>query len=160
MPKQTAGSFWRRVKKTRHCWGWRGACNSTGYGTVSWHGRVYTAHRLAAWLLGLVISPSAPKNPREPTHVLHTCDNRHCCNPAHFFLGTYSDNQKDAYRKRRKVQPKGQKHTNAKLTNRQAKRIRVLYTQGRTQTALAITYGVNQTSISKIVRGVTYDTTL
>ena len=33
--------------------------------------------------------------------VCHTCDNGICINPDHLFLGTNSDNQKDAYRKGR-----------------------------------------------------------
>jgi hypothetical protein len=158
--RQTAESFWARVsgdrRKRNGCWEWQGAHNSTGYGTVAWHGKVYTAHRVAAWLTGLVASPSAPTSPSEPTHVLHKCDNRSCCNPTHFFLGTQTDNMADAYQKRRKVQPRGQQHTNAKLTTAQAARVRTKYAAGYTQTVLASQYGVSQRAISLIVRGETY----
>lgn len=156
--RQTPESFWARVNKGREteCWEWTGACNNTGYGTVAWHGTIHTAHRIAAWLEGLVLEPRMPKNPREPTHVLHTCDNRKCCNPHHFFLGTYADNLKDAYSKNRKIQPKGQHHTNAKLTNEQAMEIRSRYESGEFQIPLAREYGVSQMTISLIVRGETY----
>ena len=154
--KQTAESFWARVKKSRECWEWQGACNSTGYGNVSWHGRIYTAHRVAAWLSGLVTSPSAPLKAREKNHVLHKCDNRKCCNPKHFFLGNFTDNMKDAYRKERKVQPTGEKHTNAKLTNKQASLIRAKYKTGELQMPLAKEFGVSQRVISLIVRGEAY----
>jgi hypothetical protein len=154
--KQTAESFWARVKKSRGCWEWQGSTNNTGYGTVSWGGTVYTTHRIAAWLSGLVPTPRAPKNKQNPTHVLHKCDNRRCCNPKHFFLGSYSDNQKDAYRKKRRAQPRGEAHANAKLTARQVKTIRARYAKGCLQTKLAIVYGVSQRTISLVVRGETY----
>lgn len=154
--KQTPESFWARVKKTKGCWEWQGACNNTGYGTVAWHSKTYTAHRVAAWLCGLVDSLAAPKSHREETHVLHKCDNRKCCNPDHFFLGSYSDNQKDAYKKSRRAQPRGAAHVNAKLTTRQAAAIRRAYEKGQTQMKLAETYGVSQRAISLVVRGETY----
>lgn len=158
--KQTAESFWAKVNGNRSqrngCWEWQGSCNSTGYGTVAWHGKVYVAHRLAAWLHGIIKSPSAPKSKRSKAHVLHKCDNRKCCNPSHFFLGSYADNQVDAYTKNRKAQPKGEGHTNAKLTNEEAKTIRRLYKAGMTQTVLASKFRVSQRAISLLIRGETY----
>lgn len=61
--------------------------------------------------------------------VLHKCDNRKCCNPNHLFLGSMSTNQKDAYAKGRKVQPRS-KHVNAKLSPEQVRAIRYRYAQG------------------------------
>ena len=156
MKKQTAESFWARVDSAKECWEWQGACNSTGYGTVAWGGKLYTAHRIAAWLSGLVKEPSAPANSRAKTHVLHKCDNRKCCNPEHFFLGSYADNQKDAYHKVRRAAPNGEKNANSKLTNKQADEIRVRYRQGELQVPLAKEFGVSQRVISLIVRGKSY----
>jgi len=154
--KQTPESFWAKVKKSRGCWEWQGCLNSTGYGNVAWRGKRYTAHRIAAWLVDMINTPAAPKNRKDSGFVMHTCDNRKCCNPAHFGVGTYAENQKDAYDKRRRVQPRGQHHTNAKLTNQQAKAIRAAYTKGQTQMKLAAKYGVSQRVISLIVRGESY----
>lgn len=156
---QTEASFWVRVSKGKptECWEWQGSCNNTGYGTVAWNGKVYTAHRVAAWLKNLVDSMSVPKHKNDANHVLHKCDNRKCCNPKHFFLGTYSDNQKDAYKKKRRAQPKGALHANAKLTNKEVQKIKQQYiNKWFTQAELAKDYGVSQTAISKIVRGETY----
>jgi hypothetical protein len=156
--RQTAESFWAKVdiKGLYECWNWKGARNSTGYGTVTWGGKVYTAHRVAAWIRCMVINPSAPKLKREKTFVLHKCDNRLCCNPEHFFLGNYSDNQKDAHEKKQRAQPKGASHVNAKLTSRQVAQIRKRYSQGELQVPLAKKYRVSQRTISLIVRGETY----
>jgi len=156
--KQTPESFWARVNKgdINECWEWTGVCNSTGYGNCAWHGKVYVTHRLAAWLSGLITDKSAPDNSRTPTHVLHKCDNRKCCNPNHFFLGTFTDNMKDAYAKKRKTQPTGENHANSKLNNSQIKEIRERYANGEYQMPLAKEFGVSQRCISLIVRGETY----
>lgn len=154
--KQTPDSFWAKVKKSRGCWEWQGSLNSTGYGNVLWSGKPYTAHRVAAWLLGMVDTPTAPKNRKDYGFIMHTCDNRKCCNPTHFVVGTYSENQRDAYNKQRKSQPRGQYHANAKLTNQQAEAIRTAYTKGQTQMKLAVKYGVSQRVVSLIVRGKSY----
>jgi DNA-binding transcriptional regulator YiaG len=159
--KQTPESFWARVqgdrRKRNGCWEWQGACNNTGYGTVAWHGKVYTAHRVAAWLSGLVADPARPANAQQKAHVLHKCDNRKCCNPTHFFIGSYSDNQLDAYTKKRRTQPKGGAHANAKLTDKQAAEIRRIYkVHGLTQQTIANRYDVSQRVISLIVRGEAY----
>jgi hypothetical protein len=71
-------------------------------------------------------------------------------------IGSYSDNQYDAYQKKRRVQPKGQAHSNAKLTNEQAAEIRQRYEAGEFQVPLAKEYGVSQRVVSLIVRGESY----
>lgn len=156
--KQSPRSFWAKVNKKapNGCWEWAGTLNSTGYGTVGWEGKNYTAHRVAAWLSCMVDSRSAPERSYMKTHVLHKCDNRKCCNPKHLFLGSKTDNMFDMYTKKRRVQPKGQHHSNAKLTDKQAAIIRERYKNGELQVPLAKEYGVSQVAISLIVRGVTY----
>jgi predicted DNA-binding protein YlxM (UPF0122 family) len=62
----------------------------------------------------------------------------------------------DAYTKKRKSQPRGGAHANAKLTDTQAARVRTLYASGYTQVRLAEKYSVSQRAISLIVRGETY----
>lgn len=155
---QTEQSFWGKVNKGKanECWEWLGSCNNTGYGTVAWNGKVYVAHRVSAWLSNKVPTLEAPKDKRSPYFVLHKCDNRKCCNPKHFFIGNYTDNQTDAYRKGRKNQPKGEEHVNAKLKKEQVITIRVLYKKGYKQVHLAKQFGVSQRAISLIVRGETY----
>ena len=155
--RQTAESFWAKVKKTKSCWEWQGAINSTGYGSVGWHGKNYSAHRVAAYLAGMLTDMRAPNSTdRARTHVLHKCDNKKCCNPEHLFLGSYRDNLLDAYRKNRKSQLKGDQHANAKLSNKQAQEIRKRYKAGEMQIPLAKEFNVSQTVISLIIRNETY----
>ena len=150
--------FWERVdvRQADECWAWTRAINSTGYGTVVLHGKSYTAHRVAAWLVGLVNSPSAPAKSDERTFVLHRCDNRKCCNPHHFFLGSYAENQLDCYNKGRRPRLKGETHPNAKLTQSQVDEIRLQHMAGARQVDLAAVYGVGQKQISRIVRRQAY----
>lgn len=141
---------------SQSCWEWGGACNSTGYGNLLFEGKYYTAHRVMAYLTGLVDSPAAPKNRKGGGFVLHACDNTKCCNPIHFTVGSYRKNQLDAYKRQRRTQPKGQGHVNAKLTNVQAELIRKRHKAGELQVSLAKEYNVSQRVISLITRGETY----
>jgi len=161
--KQTPDMFWSRVRQTTPdgCWDWLGSRNSSGYGTVSWHGRVVPAHRVAYWLSrgGIRLDTQfrvAGRAKKYTRFVLHTCDNRTCCNPKHLFLGSLRANMLDAYKKGRKQQPKSG-HTNAKLTPSQVQQIRNRYDRGEeTQVALARAFGVSQRTISLIVRRESY----
>jgi HNH endonuclease len=88
---------------------------------------------------------------QEGLYVLHRCDNRSCCNPAHLFLGTYDDNLKDMAAKDRSAfhERSGQ----AKLTEKDVKDIYRLYAGGMFQREIGDLYGLTQMAISLIVRG-------
>lgn len=76
------------------CWNWCGARNAFGYGRMTYKGRLQVAHRLS-WI---AFNGPIP----EGLSVLHRCDNASCINPDHLWLGTYSDNLRDAWAKGRK----------------------------------------------------------
>lgn len=83
--------FWSHVDKKSpdECWLWLCAENKvTGYGNFTWEtGRVVTAHKAAYKL-----SHNCEVRGR---HILHRCDVKLCCNPAHLYMGTPADNARD-----------------------------------------------------------------
>lgn len=71
------------------CWGWTAALRR-GYGTISRPGQ---AGQIRAHILSWLIH-NGPYN--TTLMVLHRCDNKVCTNPTHLYLGTASDNVRDA----------------------------------------------------------------
>lgn len=158
--KSTPEDFWARVVGNRSqrngCWNWAGATNSTGYGTVRYQGKAMTAHRLAAFLTGLIDTTDAPRDRRSTGFILHGCDNRLCCNPSHMKVGTYAENQLDAYARRRRKAYRGETHANAKQTRASVTLIKDLRVHGISQDDIAALLNVSQSGISKILRGESY----
>lgn len=152
---QTAETFWAKVRKVPNkdsCWLWLG-CQKDGYGRVTWGGKQYCAHRVAAVLSGIIKDARAAESSPTTIHVLHRCDVRLCCNPNHFFLGTKADNAQDAMKKGRLTWRSGEAHANAKLTVTQARKIRGLYATGRYfQKDLAALFSVGQSTVGRVVR--------
>lgn len=161
-----ADKFWAGVDVTGGtdgCWLWRKAVlHPDGYGmwsirlakarTVTWR-----AHRLA-WAL---IHGNIPGD----MMVCHRCDNPPCCNPAHLFLGTNTDNVRDMISKGRQnyLIAKshaplvwGEKHPNAKLTDAAVRSFRSRYRAGEKITPLAAELGMSTTALKAALVGRTW----
>lgn len=108
MSKQTAETFWAKVdiRGEDECWLWTASCSDKGYGRLTWGRKTRRAHRVAYALANPGTPFGAPADLASYGFVLHKCDLRNCCNPRHLFLGTYSDNITDMYRKGRGPQAK------------------------------------------------------
>lgn len=127
---------------------WTGAIASNGYGKRQLHGRTVGAHR-AAW-------EEAHGPIPDGLFVLHRCDNPPCCNVEHLFLGTHADNMRDMARKGRGVVRRGVDHPNSPLTADQVVEARALYRDGCLQREIARRLGINQSSVSFLVRGISH----
>lgn len=92
-PRPIADRLWSKVDRSggpAACWPYIGARMHNGYGWMGLGGRSdgnTGAHRVA-WTV--TYGPIA-----DGLYVLHRCDNRPCCNPAHLWLGTQGDNLRD-----------------------------------------------------------------
>ena len=145
--------FWSRVNKSE-CWEWMGARNEKGYGVVAVDGKTPKAHRVA-WELENGPIPAG-------VCVLHRCDNPPCCNPAHLFLGSKKDNNRDMISKgRRRVggektpvelcaYQRGEAHHSARLTVEIVRAIRVDRARGMSYSKIASKHGVAISSAFKI----------
>jgi predicted XRE-type DNA-binding protein len=130
------------------CWGWSASTDEHGYGRIRVQWVEYAVHRLA-----YAIHSGA--DPGE-LDVLHRCDNPTCTNPKHLFLGTHTDNMRDAARKGRLTSagiPRnvGEKNAQAKLSDEQVRRIRELKAAGMKQKDIAPLFGVSRSYISLLV---------
>lgn len=136
------------------CWLTRLRINSQGYGLVNGPGgreRVtHGAHRVMFEHHHRALQPGEV--------VCHSCDVRHCINPAHLFAGTQAVNMTDMASKDRSSY--GERQHLHKLTSEQVPEIRRRYAavNGRrgVLTELAGEYGVSRSAISQVVRGKTW----
>ena len=92
--------FWAKVDKTDTCWLWTGGKDTGGYGALRVKAPRLSNKKVRAsrysWELHNGPIP-------EGLWVLHTCDVRHCVNPAHLWLGTRQDNVDDMKAKGRQA---------------------------------------------------------
>lgn len=143
--------FWSKVTKgsANECWLWIGHRDRLfGYGRIGGHGTVLLAHR-ASWILH---HGEVPRG----LCVLHRCDTPACVNPAHLFLGTYLDNNRDRAAKNRSANTQGERNPFARLDEERVRSIRKLHNAGHKSAALARKFNVSISTISLIVRGRTW----
>lgn len=81
--------FWSHVQKTQGCWEWTGVADIGKRGRLGVGPKSILAPRIAWWLFHGVWPPDG-------LSVCHHCDNPSCVRKEHLFLGTQSDNMRDA----------------------------------------------------------------
>jgi hypothetical protein len=137
--------FWLNVgvsDDTSACWEWKISRFKSGYGKTQISQKTERSHRVAY----IIQNGNIP----DGLHVLHTCDNRACCNPNHLFLGTQQDNMIDKVRKGKQI--RGETHPLSKLLDEQIREIRDRYSKGGiTHNELALEFGVCRRAIGKII---------
>ncbi len=134
--------FWSKVSIGSGCWEWTGSTRQ-GYGTFSVgtgaEKRMVDTHRVS---YELHIGP-IPAG----LFVCHTCDVRHCVNPAHLFLGTNADNIQDASRKGRLVGNRTGNSGRPRITPEQLEDILASRAEGETFRSIGARLGIGAPSV-------------
>ena len=123
------------------CCNWTKSLNGGGYGLMGINGKTERVHRVFYEL-------HKGKIP-EGLCVLHSCDNRKCCNPEHLSVGTHQQNMDD-------MMAKGRWGGNAKLTLEKVREIRQKFIETKTCKELAIEYGVCYNTIWDIIKNINW----
>ena len=134
-------SFFEKMERITEsgCWLWTGAINNKGYGQI-WIpsiARLEYAHRFS---YRVHVGPICRSDV-----VMHSCDVPCCVNPFHLSLGDQVDNMADAAKKGR---------LNIKLSEKDVIKIRNRKNTG--PTALSREFGVNVSTIQRILNGITW----
>lgn len=158
--------FWMNVRSSKDgCWEWSGSLDNHGYGKIGIAGRTPRVHRFSYELHYGKITGGL--------FVCHRCDNPKCVRPDHLFLGTNTDNMRDAFAKGRlrpptppprvladftpiassNLQWRGDRNPNATLSERAAIEVLRRVRAGESAMSLADEFGVSSSLISKIKRG-------
>jgi len=124
------------------CHTWQACRDKKGYGRFQMWTKADLAHRVAYFFASGI-------NP-EDSFVCHRCDNPSCVNPAHLWLGDHGDNMTDMASKGRAKPQFGERHTSAKLTDKDVRAIRA---DNRSGAAIARDYGVTDVMILRIKAG-------
>jgi hypothetical protein len=145
--QKTIERFWKYVDKggLDECWEWRG-------GKTNGRGRFFIDPLVgaidadkASWLI---------HNGKLPLglYCVHTCRNRSCVNPDHVSWKT--EEQYRHYMRGVVIESiGGELSPEAKLSNEQARSIRIAASKGTTEAELSLKYGVSRNVIQRVTTG-------
>lgn len=133
-----ANRSWSKVdiRGADECWEWQASLANGGYGHFSIGGRsgsMRTAHRVAYEI----------RHGYCPSYLLHSCDNRRCCNPVHLRPGDHSANMREMAER--------EISRTTKLTAVDVLAIRAASSAGQSQRSIARKYDISQGNVNFIV---------
>lgn len=89
--KSLAFKILKNTSKVGDCWVWTKSVGSHGYGNIcTGASLIETAHRVSYEVFNGEIPAGQV--------IMHSCNNKRCCNPAHLSAGTQSQNMLDGLR--------------------------------------------------------------
>ncbi len=148
--------LWPRVQQggPDDCWPWTGGRMGNKSGTQGGYGMIGAGSRIDGSRSQLYVHRECYRHLVGPIpeglFVLHSCDNRICCNAqAHHFLGTHLDNMRDMFSKGRHTI--GVNNPRAILDDDDIREIRRLHDEGWANKSIARFKRVSRPTISLVV---------
>lgn len=133
------------------CWPWIGHVSKYGYGTYNGlyeHLGTNRCHRQV-----YIIT----RGRSDYDQILHSCDNRRCCNPLHLRNGSHQENMDDMVKRGREahhgVSQPGSSNGSSKLLEEQVK---LILQDDRTLKMIALDYNISKVRVSQIKRGLAW----
>lgn len=123
-----------------NCWLYKNT-SSGPYSKLRWNMKWYSAHRISYE----IYKGEIPKG----MWVCHACDTPKCINPDHLFIGSASDNAKDAFSKNRR--PKGENNVFSKYTNDQVSEMKSLKKEGFTYDRLSRIFNCSISYLNRLM---------
>lgn len=154
-PANTPDVLWSKVdiREPDECWPWLGTKEKSGYGRTWINDSGYYAHRV---IYNLAypgeIELRAPRDRKAHGFLMHTCDNRICCNPAHLRVADIKTNNEDCVRKGRRVLPKGEDHHRSVFTNDEIRQVLEMWKLGLTARQIGMNLNKKRATIQSLLR--------
>lgn len=145
--------FWDKVhvRGEDECWPWIRTRDQAGYGRLfTWTEKGTKTQRGAHRIAYALKNGGVPANKL----VMHSCDNKWCCNPKHLSVGTDLDNSRDASVKGR-MHP-GERTFGTVLTDAIVHKIRFLSESGVGPNEIGRQLGIHRRTIADAVNGKTW----
>ena len=148
-------TFMSKIKQKKNgCWEWQGSLDPDGYGRfhVKKHHETGTGRNFFAHRMSYFIHCKDYITPDEL--ILHQCNNRLCCNPDHFHIGSHNDNMDDL---RKSGNVAGERNPRSKLSEDDVWDILNLYYAGDNDSPYSIGRIVREYEDLDIKRGTVSD---